>query len=109
MARYFQFHNHDLFVILNLLRQNSVQQDYFSELYPLPLIPQAVCPVLPKDNKIKWFWLIIAGSPPRYEGVWIGVLFIFQKMEEGIFFPPKGEVGKTVQEVCYTRVTSVCC
>ena len=44
---------------LDHLIQNSIQQDYLLESYSLPL--------LQKDSKIKWFWLIITGSCPLYK------------------------------------------
>ena len=43
--------------------------------------PPVSLSLLPKESKIKWFWLIIAG---------VGVLSTFQKNKmEGIIFPPK--------------------
>ena len=50
---------------LNCVIQNNVQQDY--------LLP---C-------RIKWFWLIIAGSPPLSKGRGVGVLSIIQKDRGG--------------------------
>ena len=55
------------FIGFNPLIQNSVQLNYLLELYPLPLYPPRCIPLLPKDGKIKWFWLIIAGSSPIYK------------------------------------------
>ena len=59
-SMHFQFHNHDLFdssLELNCLIQNSVQQDYHLEIYPLPLCAPDCIPPFTKRQK-NWVVLI---------------------------------------------------
>ena len=68
---------------------NSVQKHYLLKLDLLPLYS----PILPKDTKIKWFWLIIPGSPPLYKGNggWSFIYFLKRYGRRGKHFSPKVE------------------
>ena len=69
----------------------------------MPYISHGVS-FLPKDCKIKQFWLIIAGVSPLYKGDG-GRGSIFQK-NRGVNFPPKN--GEVIMRVIYDCFLTLC-